>query len=60
MDSTESTEAMEERSGRVLDSRLKIDLHMKFEFNWPSGFRREDVWKMMTDDGVIGMLLGHP
>ena len=27
-------------------------LHKKFEFNWPSGFREEDVWKCWrTDDG---------
>ena len=26
-------------------------LHMKFEFNWPSGFRGEDVWKCWRTDG---------
>ena len=27
---------------------------MKFEFNWPSGFRGEDVWKCWrTDDGQL-------
>ena len=28
-------------------------LHMKYEFNWPSSFRGEDVWKCWrtTDDG---------
>ena len=35
---------------------------MKFEFNWPSGLRGEDVeivdkW---TDAGVTGILLSHP
>ena len=25
-------------------------LHMKFGFDWSSGFRGEDVWKMWTDD----------
>ena len=29
---------------------------MKFEFNWPSGFRGEDV---RTDTGVTGILLAH-
>ena len=43
---------------------------MKFEFNWPSGFRGEDVWKCWrtddgrtdgrTDNGVTGILLAHP
>ena len=39
-------------------SRVLRSLHMKFEFNWPSGFRGEDVWKCWrttdgrrTDDG---------
>ena len=37
---------------------------MKFEFNWPSGFRGEDVWKMLTegrttDARVIGILIAH-
>ena len=34
---------------------------MKFELNWPSGFRGEDVriyWLM--DEGVTGILLAHP
>ena len=42
-------------------------LHMKYEFNWPSSFRGEDVWKWWrtTDDGrtpdagVTGILLAH-
>ena len=37
---------------------------MKFEFNWPSGFRGEDVLncggKLTTDAGVTGILLAHP
>ena len=38
---------------------------MKFEFNWPKGFRGEDVWKCWrtdrrTDDRVTGILLAHP
>ena len=42
---------------------------MKFEFNWPSGFRGEDVWKCWrtdgrtddgrTDAGVTGILIAH-
>ena len=43
---------------------------MKFEFNWPSGFRGEDVLNMMTEDRrtedgrktdprVIGIQLAH-
>ena len=33
-------------------SRVLRSLHMKFEFNWPSGFRGEDVWNCeWTDDG---------
>ena len=37
-------------------------LHVvKFEFNWPSGFRGEDLWKCWrtTGAGVIGILLAH-
>ena len=55
-------------------SRILRSLHMKFEFDWPSGFRGEDVWKCWrtdgrtdgrttdgrTDDGVTGILLAHP
>ena len=38
---------------------------MKFEFNRPSGFREEDVLKMLkdgrrTDARVTGILLAHP
>ena len=41
---------------------------MKFEFNWPSGFRGEDVENVdgrttddgRTDAGVTGILLAHP
>ena len=39
---------------------------MKFEFDWPSGFRGEDVWNCgrtdgrRTDAGVTGILLAHP
>ena len=34
-------------------SPILRSLHMKFEFNWPCGFRGEDVWKCWrtTDDG---------
>ena len=33
-------------------SPILRSLHMKFEFNWPSGFRGEDVWKWWrTDNG---------
>ena len=33
-------------------SPILRSLHMKFEFNWPNGFRGEDVWKCWrtTDD----------
>ena len=31
-------------------SRVLRSLHMKFEFNWPSGFRGEDVWKSWRMD----------
>ena len=27
-------------------------LHMKFGFDWPSGFGEEDLWKWWTDDGA--------
>ena len=33
---------------------------MKFEFNWPGGFRGEDVDGRTKDDGVTGILLAHP
>ena len=34
---------------------------MKFEFNWPSGFRVEDVYNCgRTDAGVTAILLAHP
>ena len=43
------------------NSRILRSLHMKFEFNWPSGFRGEDVWKCWrTDEGGTGILLAHP
>ena len=29
----------------IFRSGVLRSLHMKFEFNWPSGFRGEDVWK---------------
>ena len=35
---------------------------MKFEFNWPSGFRGEDVENVdgrTTDARVIGILIAH-
>ena len=32
-------------------SPILRSLHMKFEFNWPSGFRGEDVWKCWRTDG---------
>ena len=38
---------------------------MKFEFNWPSGFRGENVDRRTvtdgrtTDAGVIGILIAH-
>ena len=32
---------------------------MKFEFNWPSGFKGEDVDGRTTDDGVTGILIAH-
>ena len=25
-------------------------LHVKFDSEWPSGFKEEDVWKLWTDD----------
>ena len=41
-------------------------LHIKCEFNWPSGFRGEDVWKCWRKDdgrtmdaGVTGILIAH-
>ena len=46
--------------------RVLRSLHMKFEFDWPSGFRGEDVWNCgrtdgrRTDAGVTGILLAHP
>ena len=39
-------------------SRVLRSLRMKFEFDWPSGFRGEDVWKYgRSDAGVTGILL---
>ena len=35
---------------------------MKFEFNWPRGFRGKDVrtdGRRATDAGVTGILLAH-
>ena len=32
-------------------SRVLRSLHMKFEFDWPSGFRGEDVWNCGRTDG---------
>ena len=46
-------------------SRVLRSLNMKFEFNWPSGFIGEDIWKCWqmdrrrTDAGVPGILLAH-
>ena len=51
-------------------SPILRSLHMKYEFNWPSSFRGEDVWKCWrTTDGrtygrtpeagVTGILLAH-
>ena len=55
-------------------SPILRSLHMKYEFNWPSSFRGEDVWKCWqttddgrrttddgrtTDAGVTGILLAH-
>ena len=53
-------------------SPILRSLRMKFEFNWPSGFRGEDVWKCWRKDGqrtdgrqtpvyagVTGILIGH-
>ena len=35
-------------------------LHMKFEFNWPRGYRGEDFWNCgRTDARVTGILLAH-
>ena len=40
-------------------SPILRSIHMKFEFNWPSGFRG-DVWKCWrTDAGVTGILIAH-
>ena len=25
-------------------------LHVKFDSEWPSGFKEEDVWSLWTDD----------
>ena len=30
-------------------SRVQRGLHMKYELNWPSGFRGEKCMKMLTD-----------
>ena len=47
-------------------SPILRSVHMKYEFNWPSSFRGEDVWKCWrttdgrtTDAGVTGILLAH-
>ena len=32
-------------------SPILRSLHTEFEFNWPSGFRGEDVWKCWRTDG---------
>ena len=41
-------------------SLILRSLHMKFEFNWPSGFRGEDVWKCWrTTDGRRTLLIAH-
>ena len=42
-------------------SPILRSLHMKFEFNWSSGFRGENVWKCWrrTDEGVTGILIAH-
>ena len=34
-----------------------MSLYMKFEFNWPSGFRENDDGR--TDSEVIGILIAH-
>ena len=31
-------------------SPIPTSLHMKFDFNWPSGFRGDDVWKCWGKD----------
>ena len=33
-----------------LHSPIQLKLHMKFGFDWPSGFWEEDVWKVWTMD----------
>ena len=32
-------------------SPIPLRLHMKFGFDWPSGFGEEDLWKWWTDNG---------
>ena len=34
----------------IFRSRVLRSLHTKFELNWPSGFRGEDVWKCWRTD----------
>ena len=42
--------------------RILRSLHLKYEFNWPIGFRREGVENVAgrTDAGVKDMLPAHP
>ena len=52
------------------DSNILRSLYIKYELNWSSGFRGEDVWKCWRTDGcwgrmtdrarVTGILLAHP
>ena len=52
------------------DSNILRSLYIKYELNWSSGFRGEDVWKFWRTDGcwgrmtdrarVTGILLAHP
>ena len=52
------------------DSNILRSLFIKYELNWSSGFRGEDVWKCWRTDGcwgrmtdrarVTGILLAHP
>ena len=35
----------------IFRSRVLRSLYMKFEFDWPSGFRGEDVWNCGRTDG---------
>ena len=36
---------------QMFGSLILRSFHMKCEFNWPSGFKREDVLYMLTEDG---------